>query len=890
MHNPYVRFLLRLFPKAVRERHGSEIVSMYDEIRGELGPRPGFLRLARFYITATADVFRRLARRRTRRTGSRHSIRNSWGGELMRDVAYAFRMLRRAPGFAAVAIVTIALGIGANVAIFTVVNGIILRPLPYDDPDRLVMVFNQYPTLEIRRGAQSPGDLADYREQTDAVESFGSVSTFPQTMLLDGVPQLMSVALVTPGFFEMMGVQPILGRDIASDDDHDRALISYGYWQSEFGGDSSIIGTTIPFDGLSKIVIGILPPDFRLVLPSYFGIPERPDMYTNIPAHGWLGPDGRDRTAHWMKVIGRLRPGRTVAQLQAQMDAVAEWQRANIPRRGERQATIEVVPLRAEVVGNVRETLFAVSGAVGFVLLIACANVANLLLARAQHREREMSIRAAIGGSRARIVRQVLTEGIVLAGIAATLGVGLAVVGVESIVALQPDNVPRLEDSRVDGMVLGFTTIVTILAAVLFGAMPALAAGRPDLARALTTRGSGGPRGVAVKNAFIVLEVALSLILLIGSGLLFRSFVKLHAVDPGFQTERMLTFKAHPPQSVLQDSRVAGSDVHPGRERYYRELGTAISELPGVEAVGTVFPTPLGGQANGSTYTTDVNAGDEESQLASSQLVTPTYFSTVGIPILAGRTFRPGDQGDKVIVDANMAEHVWPGENPIGKQLRVGWWSGAKWAEVIGVVGSARTHELVEPNPPTLYRLAAVYEYSPQTFMVRTRGAPLDVADPIRSLLCERYSTAPMTEVRPLQEYADEQAAPMRFVMTLIGVFAGIALLLAAVGLYGVISYLVSHRTREIGIRMAFGARAGQVFGLLMRQGMGLTALGILIGVGGAVALSRLLSSFLFEVTPTDPVTYGAIAGLLVVVAALACYAPARRATRVDPVVSLKSE
>jgi predicted permease len=886
-----------MFPQAFRDRYAAAMQELLFDMKTELGSRPAPRRVVRLYVAVTWDVLRRV--RAEHRRARRRQTSNPGGGTMMRwtddlrqDVKVALRSLGRAPVFAAVGVLTLGIGIGANAAVFSAVSGVLLRPLPYPDPDRLVLIFNRYPNLGIERGGQNPGDFLDYQRQTDVfdtIAAFGGSGT--QTLTGLGPADRVTLAGVTDDLFPMLGVRPVLGRLFEADDDWTSVLLSYGFWQTRFGGADDVLGRTFQMNGNTMSVVGVLPPDFLLHAPAHLGLPANIAVWN--PIRRFLGtPENPDRTAHWMTVIAKLSPDATPEQAQSQLDAVARWQRENFAVRAERDARIDVVSMHEEIVDDVRPTLFALFGAVGFVLLIACANLANLLLARGQTRRREIAVRAALGGSRLRLVRHVLAESGVLAVFGGALGITLAYLGVGVIHALRPHDLPFVGNISVDRGVLAFVFVAAIGSTALFSLIPAVTASRVHLTEFLGSRdGSGsGVRARRLKSALVVLEVALSMILLVGGGLMIRSFLSLGDVSPGYRTDNVLTLVAGLPREVFQVSRQPGQ-TNTRYQDFYVRAEAALAAVPGVEASTAIWPTPLSGSSEGySTYTDSEEAGNEQSQLASSQLITPGYFETMGIPIVAGRSFNMEDSGDKLVIDQRMADKMWPGENPLGKRLKIGWWSGPVWGEVVGVAANVRTLDLREEDPVTVYRKAAVYSYTAPTIVVRTSGDPLALTESVRRAVQSLHPTVAVEEMRTLSSYQDEQLAPTRFVMTLISIFAGIALLFAAVGLYGVITYLVSQRTREIGVRLAFGARGSQVFGLVLRQGLALTGLGIALGVAGAMATTQLLSSYLFAVEPTDPVTLACVALLLGSVAIVACARPALRATQVDPARSLAAE
>lgn len=806
---------------------------------------------------------------------------------VVQDLRLALRGVVRAPGFALVAVATLGICIGSSATMFSVVNGVMLQPLPYPDPERLVMIFNRYPTLGIERGGQSPGDFQDYQDQADAFESIGAFGgTHTQTLTGVGRPARVATSSATDNLFPMLGVRPAAGRLFEPTDDDSHVLISHGFWQGRFGGAEDVLGRSFILSDQPKTVIGVLPRDFALHAPRHLGLPT--DIGVWIPIRRFLGsPGAPDRTAHWMTVVARLAPGVPLDEARHQLDAVAAWQRRTFPVRAERDAQIDVVSLHEEIVTEVRPTLFALLGAVCFVLLIGCANIANLLLARGQGRLREMRLRHALGATSGRLVQQLLTEGALLAGLGAVVGMVVAFFGVDLVLALRPDNLPLAGAVGVDGDVLAFSCLVAAGATVVFGLAPALTLSRASLAGPRAGAG-GSRRSSRVRSGLVVVELALSVVLLTGAGLMMRSVSALGQVWPGYGTEAILTFVAGPPQEAWQGE---SGRLNPALQEFYRRTQESIARLPGVEAVGTIWPTPLGGSDEGySTYTSRETIVDGHTHLASSQLVTPGYFETMGIPILAGRALRLDDGADKLVVDERMARKLWPDQDPIGRRLEIGWWSGPVWGEVVGVAASVRTIDLRRPDPETVYRKAAAFAYSPSTFVVRAQGDLGSLAESIRQTVNGLYPDVALEQMRPLLSYEDEQMAQTRFVMTLISLFAAAAVFFAALGLYGVISFLVGQRTQEMGIRIALGARSGQVFRLVMLQGLALAALGLVLGLGGAWATTRLVTAHLFGVAPSDPATLVAVATLLAVVAVLAAARPAWRASRVDPMTTLRSE
>jgi predicted permease len=823
---------------------------------------------------------------------------------VMKDVALAFRLFARNPAFAAVAVLTIALGIGANTAIFSVVRGVLLRPLPYADPDRLVMVWNELLTRNVRNFPISPPDLKDFREQSTVWEGLEGVFSFPQPLTGgDAEPEQIQVGGVTAGFHALLGVTPVLGRAFTAEDatpppPQPDAIIQFGQglptmvllshelWQRRYGSDPEVIGRSIELGGAPATVVGVLPRGLRLYLPSAAGVSSEIDAWVAARIDFVNSP----RNNVFLRVIGKLKPGVTLERAQQEMSALAIRLNEDNERLSTAGRRVNLVPLQEDLTAAVRPTVLALLGAVAFVLLIACANVSNLLLVRASAREREMAVRAALGGSRLRIARQVLVESTVLALLGGVLGVGLALLGIRVLLALQPTNLPRIETVSIDGPVLAYTALAALLAALLFGTLPALHATRTDLARSLKERGrTAGARAQSlVRGGVVVLEVALSLVLLIGAGLMLRSFATLRGVDPGFDARRVLTFSLPLPQSRY--ATIAD------RATFARQLRERLDGIAGVESVSAAFPLPLTGQQVHGPY------GHEEAlsnpalfRQADFRTVEPDYFATMGTRVLEGRGITEADAADSAavaVVDATFAHKMWPGESAVGKRFVMRLFTPEPiWVEVIGVVEHQRNGPLAGEGRETVYvsnRFAGGLFLA--SWLVRTAGDPLALVPAVRAALAELDPLLPMSDVRPMQDYVERAMASTQFALVLIGIFGITALILASVGLYGVLSYTVRQRTMEIGVRMAFGAEGRSILGMMVGKGLRLTALGVVLGLAAAVALTRVLASMLIGVKPTDLPTYASVAALFIVVAALACYLPARRATRVDPLVALREE
>ncbi len=817
---------------------------------------------------------------------------------LWHDLRYAWRQLLRSPGFTAVAVLTLALGIGANTAIFSVVRVILLEPLPYADPERLVLVWNRLEKTNFLKAPVSSPDFLDYRRETRLFEGLAATDNVSEDALSgDFAPEQIRMASVTANFFSLLGAEPLLGRLFEPQDEtpiptlfqnpnatlpSSALVLSHELWTRRYGGDPGVLGRSLKVDGRPMTIVGVLQPGFELLMPPDAGMPTDIDAWT--PLRFDLASGSRDN--QWMRVIGRLAPGVTVAQAQAEMDALAARQREQFQYHENVGLGITVVPMHRDLVGQVRPILLALLGAVGFVLLIACSNVANLLLARATARGREMAVRTALGASGGRLFRQMLTESVLLAGLGATAGLALAWAGIRLLVFLKPSNLPRLPEIGIDGTVLGFTLVIATLAALIFGIAPAIGALSAVPAESLRDRGGDGLGSLRARNALVVAEVALSLVLLIGAGLMLRSFAGLARVHPGFDPRGVLTYSLSLPAPSYQTQEV--------RTRFISRMEDQVAGLPGVRAVGAVFPVPLGGRFWTGPYG---GPGDPEESWtkneANFRVATPGYFAAMGTRILAGRALTSDDNEAKrlvAVVDRTLAAKLFGGRNAVGEQLGVDIFGNKQRLEIVGVVEPIRHDDLTRVGRETIYFPHHLFPWPSMTVAVRSSGDPNLLLAPIRQAVKGMDSQLPVYNERTLTEAFSLALANTRFTLVLIAVFAGVALLLATVGLYGVIAYAVRQRTREIGIRMALGARQGTILRMVVGRGLRLILAGVAVGVVAAYPLSRTIESLLFGVTPGDPATYAGIAILLVVVALAACYLPAHRATRINPMESIRAE
>ncbi len=829
--------------------------------------------------------------------------------DLIGDVKYAVRSFSKRPLFTGVILVTLALGIGCTVAIFGVVNTVLLRPLPYGDPEELALVWTRLPATNVSRTLVSGPDLRDYGEETTLFEGFAGAMAMDGTLTGDGPAQQIMTAYATWNIFDILEVAPMVGRTFIEDDafavDPDAfgspnpdlppgmIVLSYGLWNQRFGGDRDIIGKTVQMNGWGSVVVGILPPDFQIYLPADAGMP------TDIDAWGVLPTNMADfaRDAPWLTVVTRMKDGVSLEQAQGEMDAVAARLREVHQFHANQDMEIVVNGMHRDVVSHARTPLLALLGAVIFVLLIACGNVANLLLANASRRNREISVRAALGGGRGRIIKQLLTESAVLALGGALFGGLLAFWAVQVITGISPGNLPRIEAVGVNLTVLGFTVGVALVSAAVFGLAPALRAVGGDLASSLKDRGSdsGGVKGNKLRTVLVVSEVALSLVLLIGAGLMVRSFFQIRNVDPGFKAENVLTFSA-----PLDFLKYFGSDA---RATFVNDLGDRLADLPGVESVGGVAPLPLAG---GEQYSVGsygrIGASDEEYQAnkADYRAVFPGYFDALGITMVSGR---PLDRSDNVpeaawvaVIDQKLALRAFPGEDPLGKELMMDHFNEETFSlerlsvRVVGVVSNVRSTSLAADGRETIYVPYRFNPFLPLVYTVRTTADPTTLLTSVREEVYAMDPDIPVATLATLESYVSNAMAPTRFLLALIGVFAGVALALAALGLYGVIAYSVRQRTREFGVRVAMGASDGDLLGLVLRQGLLVSLTGIAIGVGASLALTRIIESQLVGVGSLDPTTFLAVPGVLLAVAVVATIVPARRVTALDPVESLRDE
>jgi putative ABC transport system permease protein len=808
-------------------------------------------------------------------------------GSFSQDLRYAVRMLIKSPGFTFIVVMALALGIGANSAIFSVVNAVLLRPLPFGEPEQLMMVWGVARNSGEGRIVLSVPDIKDIREQSRMLEYVAPYNG-TGSMLADGDDtERLFGAIVPADMFPLLRVQPIMGRTFTREEDvpggPSVVVIGQGLWQRRFGSDPAIIGKEIKLAGKATTVVGVMPADFRFPVQN-----QKSEYWQPISSSPSYVAASDIRGSRSLRVVARLKPGVTTAQAESELAAIGQRLSIQYPDTNT-GLSFTVTPLHEDIVGSIRPALLVILGAVGFVLLIACANVANLLLARASARHKEVAIRTALGASRMRIIRQLLTESLLLSVLGGALGLLLAMWGVDLLVAASPTDLPRVREIGLDGQVLGFTALVSILTGLLFGLAPALQSTKLDLNESLKEGGRGSTDGLRrnrVRSILVIAEVALSLVLLVGAGLLIRSFVYLLNLSPGFDTQSVL----------IADIPLSRSRYPTGEQQavFTRQAIERTRQLPGVTSVAAVNIVPLSGDGRQSTFTIEgrpVPDGQEPDGEVTT--VTPDYFRTMGIPLLTGRTFTEQDKTDSppvVIISETLARRNFPGEDPLGRRLIL---DDEKPAyEIVGIVGDVRHEGLEKETYPGYY--LSFYQAPERQVNLMVRSAP--TVDPsglqlaVRNVIKEMDKEQLVWETKTMEQLRAESVARRRFNMMLLGLFAALALLLAAVGIYGVMSYSVTQRTHEIGIRLALGAQTGDVLKMVVRQGMTLALIGVALGLLTALAVTRVMASLLYGVTATDALTYAGVSVLLAGIALLACLIPARRATRVDPMVALRYE
>lgn len=813
----------------------------------------------------------------------------------MNDIRYSIRSLIKRPGFVAVAVITLALGIGANTAIFSVINAVVLRPLPYADPDRLVMVWETVAGND--RRSVAPGNYVDWRDQNKTFAGMSAAFNGNFNLTGDAEPERIDGATITSNLMEVLGVPAQVGRTFQPVDDSARGssvvLISDGLWKGRFGADHNIIGRSITIDETPHTVVGVMPAGFQFPAKSDLWVLGRDrnavslSLISQFPENDWT----HERDAHFLRVVGRLKPDTSLSQAQSDIAGIALRAEQDFPKTNAGLGSA-VVSLHSQVVGKVQGLLFILFGAVAFVLLIACTNVANLMLARSVKREREIAIRVAVGAGRWRLVRQLLTESFLLSLSGGLAGLLLSTWVVALFIKLSPGDIPRLDEATVDFRLLAFTFVISLLTGVGFGLLPAFHSTRVRLSSSLKegSRTTYGRLPRNTRNVLIASEIALAQILLVGAGLLILSYVRASEVKPGFNTQGVLSAKIAPSAKKYPDPKAKAA--------FYSIVLARLSQLPGVRSVGMVMNLPLSGASMNRGFHAEgrPDPKPDENVTMDYQVVSEDYFRTLEVPMVRGRAFTNADTDVSqrvIVINQALAQRYWLNEDPIGRRIAIGDKSKeASWRTIVGVVGDMRHASLSEHPVPTAFTVYRqdLESWPRMAFVLKTDGDQVALTSAVRSALISIDPSQPVYAIEPMEKLVDDSIAPRRFVMSLIGLLAFVALVLSAVGVYGVISISVSERTQEMGIRMALGARKGDVLALVLGQSARIAVLGIVVGLLGAFALTRLLSTLLFEVSPTDPITFASVAVLLGLVALVACYIPARRATKVDPLVALRYE
>ena len=839
--------------------------------------------------------------------------RASWFDGFRRDAAFGTRTLRKHPGFTATAIITLALGIGASTAIFSVVDTVLLRPLPYADADRLALVWSDMRARKVTDFPFSPPNFKDLRTRNSSFTDLAALTPFTAPFTVPGEPpEQVTVLGVTSNLLTVLGSRIAHGRNFTDDDAAPpppvppptpgvpaaapppplptMVVLNDGYWRRRFAGDTSVIGNTVDIGGGPATIIGVLAPGFEMLFPPNTHITANPDVLTALR----VDFDRSSRINVFLRVIGKLKPGVTVGAARGDVERVADYARTLSPIFQAADLHYRVEPMHDDLVAEVRPAIFALMGAVTFVLLIACANVANLLLVRAAARERELAVRVALGSSAWRIVRQLITESVILALGGATLGIALTWTGIKLLILLAPENLPRLDEVHIDLVVLAFAIGASIVAAGLFGVIPALRAARPGIADALRASGRapGLGCGKLLRNGVVIAEVALSFVLLVGGGLMARSFVELSRTHPGYDPRGVLKFNIGARGGRTQDQRQA----------LMRTLHDRLSAIPGVTSVSSVTPLPLDGQLINSRWGKEDAVSDPTKfQQANLHIVLPGYFETMGTRVIAGRAFTDADNSPtnaNVVIDDMLAASAFPGASAIGQRLFIrSRGQEAEWLTVIGVVQHQRHDGLATPGPQALFLPDGYFGHgAATTWVVRTScagGAPCDptrLGSAVRGVVKDVDPLSPVAQLATMQSLVDRAMTPTRFALVLIGVFAGAAALLACVGLYGVLATAVRQRTAEIGVRIAFGATRQGIVALVVRDGLKLSVMGLAAGLLASFWLTRAMTSMLVGVRRTDTATYASMVVVFLVIAVLACVLPARRAASLDPTNALRAD
>ncbi|HSE40805.1 MAG TPA: ABC transporter permease [Acidobacteriota bacterium] len=809
--------------------------------------------------------------------------------QIWKDLRYAFRNFKTSPGFTIVAVIALALGIGGNTAIFSLVNAILLRQLPFHDPEKLVSVTSQRPDSN-KRPFNLP-DFIDYRDQNRSLSAIAAYANWSANLTSHGNPERLPGVRISANFFQVLGVRAQLGRTFLAEDDtpgqHNVVMLSHGLWQRRFGSDAHVIGKALMLNGASYNIVGVLQPEFFFpIKEAEIAIPLAPE------AHPWRNV----RTStNFLRAVARLKSGVTREQAAADLTSIAQHQRQQFPIANQQKIGVTLTPLYEETVGNFRLALWILLGAVGVVLLITCVNLANLALVRASGRHKEMAIRKALGASRRHLIQQLVIENLMLALLGGAAGLALATYGTDLLIALSPQVLPRTAEIGIDFRVMGFTLILSLIAGVVFGLTPAWQATNVNLNEELKENGrgsAGGMRQSRARGLLVISEIALSLVLLIGAGLLIKSFIRLQSIHPGFQASNVLAVRLSLPALRYTNRAEVTS--------FYEKLQPKLMSLPGVESVGVISALPLGNVLHSVNFTiVGRPAASDEVIMADYRIATADYFRVMKIPLIEGRQFTTYDTANTVpvaVISQNLARRYFPNGSAIGAHLDIDDNDqGPRPVEVVGVVGDVRHLSLdAEPSFHIYLPLQQIPEdgvvwlTNNQFWLLRTAVNPQTLSAAVQREIQRIDRDVPTSDIRSMEQYLETSVAPRKFNLWLLMVFAGAALVLAATGLYGVISYLVALRTNEIGIRMALGAQVSDIMNLVLRQGIAFAAIGITVGVVASLWLTRLIKNLLFNVSTTDPLTFAAIALLLLFVALLASYVPARRAIKVDPIAALR--
>lgn len=798
----------------------------------------------------------------------------------LQDLRFSFRLMSKNPALTAVMVFTLALGIGANSAIFSVVNAVLLQSLPLKNPEQVVMVLES--SQNIKTLEASPADFIEWREQNQSFENIAAYYTRKYNLQGGYQPEALDCALVSPGLFQLLGVNATEGRVFTPQEGESGSnrvvILGNALWKRHFGSDPGVVGKPINLNGVDTIVVGIMPSEFVFPLQgqtvdAWLPLVFNPNQLSN-------------REHHFLNVIARMKQGTTLAQAQADLDVINNRLQQEFPQTNE-SLRAKVVPIREQVVGNVRLALLILSVAVGFVLLIACVNVTNLLLSKASIRLKEIAIRTAIGASRARLIRQLLTESVAISLAGGVLGLIMAGWGTGLLISLAPSSLPRISKVTIDAKVLGFTVLVTLLTSILYGLVPALQTSKPDLNETLKESGreSGGGGSRRLSNVLVISELALSVVLLIGAGLLIRSFMRLQEVDPGFNPHNVLSMQLRlaPPKYTNATHAIA----------FYREFLEHMGKLPGVESVGSTSHIPLSDMNLGLNFMIQGQPPPNLRDLPEAEFraISPTYFDTLDIPLMKGRAFTQADDQNQMpvaIINEALARRFFNNEDPIGKGLNIEGEQAPR--EIVGVVADVRHFGLDAEAKPEIYAPFPQHPFPFMVFVFRAAGDTSKVAALVRSEISMMDKDQPLSNIKTMEQYLSESLSRRRFNTLLLSLFAALALVLAAVGIYSLMSYSVTQRTREIGIRMALGAQPMEVLRLMLGHGVKLSLAGLIIGVVAALVLTRLLSSLLYEISATDPVAFVVVPLLLIVVVLIAIYIPSRRATKVDPLIALRHQ